>query len=225
MHVHIAGSGKLAQELLARLPSPTDRPADAISPWPATGEAPCIVVHAGSGRELDAIVDHCRRTGSVLLELSTGSSLGDTPQGFPVVLCPNTNILMLKFMAMLARSGGLFQGLNITLTESHQAGKMSVPGTAVALAQALGLPDSAIQSVREPAVQQAELGIPPEALARHAFHRIDIADEACAIRLETRVVGNAPYADGVRQIIAAVRRQPLAPRCYAINEFIELGWL
>ena len=70
------------------------------------------------------------RTESVLIELATGSALRSRAPACPVVLCPNTNILMLKFMAMLHRGGSLFAGSRITVTESHQAGKTSAAGTA-----------------------------------------------------------------------------------------------
>lgn len=232
MQVYIAGTGKLANELIAQLPP---NPALTVARWPAeTGEnsgthskanEPAIVVHAGSGRELAAISDFCARSGSTLVELSTGSALAGSQPAFPVVLCPNTNILMLKFMAMLARSGSFFAGNDIRLVESHQAGKTSVPGTAVAMADALGLAAADIVSVRNPAQQAGELGIPEQNLGRHAFHRIDITDGTCSLRLETRVVGDAPYASGVGQILEAVRQHPLQARLYDINEFIENGWL
>ena len=223
MQVFIVGSGKLARELLTemRLPAPL-----ALAAWPATPpEARAIVVHAGSGRELAEVVAFCERTGSPLLELSTGSALEAQAPRCPLVLCPNTNILMLKVMHMLARCGALFAGYDIGVTESHQANKTSVAGTAVDIARSLGLAPEAIRSVREPVLQQGELGIAPEDLARHAFHRIEIADAACAVRLETRVTGDAPYAAGVAQIVAAVAAQPLEARLYAIDEFIGKGWL
>ncbi len=223
MHVHIAGTGKLAAELLAELPSLGRHP---VSRW--TGEpestARSIVVHAGSGREIEAIARFCARTSSVLVELATGSSLEGTQPSFPVVLCPNTNLLMLKFMCMLERSGALFCGSQIQVTESHQASKTSVPGTAVAMAAALGVPASEITSVRDPALQARELGIPQGHLGRHAFHRITIQDGPCAITMETRMHGDAPYARGVQQIIEAIEQRPLQPRVHAINEFIENGW-
>ena len=223
MKIFIIGSGKLARELLGemRLPAPLE-----ASAWPAApGDARAIVVHAGSGRELAAAVAFCEQTGSVLVELSTGSALETQAPRCPVLLCPNTNILMLKFMHMLARCGGLFAGYRIGVTESHQANKTSVAGTAVDIARSLGLTAETIVSVRAPDVQQGELGIAPEDLARHAFHRIEIEDAACRVRLETRVTGEAPYADGVAQIVTAVAAQPLEARLYAIDEFIEKGWL
>lgn len=224
MQIVVVGSGKLARELLGALPAGDG---NQVVPW--AGEAlrtqKSVVVHAGSGRELQAVSAFCDATQSRLVELATGSALEHTPVGFPVVLCPNTNLLMLKFMAMLERSGPLFRGYRIALTESHQAQKSSVPGTAVSMAQALGLAPADIRSVRDAEAQRDALQIPQEHLARHAYHQVLINDGACSVQLETRVYGDAPYADGVARIVAAVRERPLENRCYAIMEFIDNGWL
>ena len=69
------------------------------------------------------------------------------------------------------------------------------------------------------------LQIPPEHLGRHAYHQVLIEDGACSVTLETRVYGDAPYAEGVAHIVAAVRERPLENRRYAIIEFIDNGWL
>jgi 4-hydroxy-tetrahydrodipicolinate reductase len=225
MQVFIAGSGKLAAELLNQLPS---EPGSTVSAWggePA-GNGRSIVVHAGSGREIASLSAYCRRTASVLVELATGSSLEEGAMtDFPLVLCPNTNILMLKFMCMLERSGPLFRQSEIRITESHQASKTSVPGTAVAMANSLGVPATEIVSVRAPAEQASALGIPHEHLARHAFHRIEIQDGACQIAMETRIYGDSPYANGVQQILSAIRTHELQARVYRITEFIDQGWV
>ncbi|KRD26971.1 dihydrodipicolinate reductase [Acidovorax sp. Root267] len=224
MQVIVVGSGKLARELLGALPSGD---AGEVVPWAAEGlpVEKSVVVHAGSGRELQAVSAFCASTQSPLVELSTGSALEHTTVGFPVILCPNTNLLMLKFMAMLERSGHLFRGYRIGLTESHQAQKSSVPGTAVSMAQALGLSPAEIRSVRDPEVQRGELQIPQEHLARHAYHQVLMEDGACSVKLETRVYGDAPYAAGVAHIVAVVRERPLENRRYSIMEFIDNAWL
>lgn len=184
-----------------------------------------MVVHAGSGRELDEVIAYYRETNSALIELATGSKLEIASPTFPVVLCPNTNILMLKFMNMLARSGKLFKGYHIEVTESHQAEKWSAPGTAIAIGQSLGLSANEVVSVRDPEEQLMALGIPAEHLSRHAMHAILIEDGACRISLETRVYGASPYADGVAKIVSAVASHQLENRVYAIDEFIEHGWV
>ena len=225
MQVLVVGTGKLATELLGshRLAPATCR----VMAWsdPARGNVRSIVVHAGSGRELPAAIEFCRATGSPLVELSTGSDLETGSHDFPVVLCPNTNILMLKFMSMLETSGHLFRDCHISVTESHQAGKTSVPGTAVGVAQSLGVPAQDIHSVRDPAEQRDALQIPDDQLGRHAFHRIRIEDGACSLQFESRVYGASPYADGVSRIVEAVRQHELEPRRYSIVEFIHNGWL
>lgn len=220
MKVYIVGSGKLATELLENLSGAE------VSKW---GQSPpvndvSIVVHAGSGRELDEVSEYCRATQSVLVELSTGSKVEHVQYDFPVLLCPNVNILMLKFMNMIAKSGQMFAEYDISLTESHQSEKKSVPGTAVFMANALGLEPRLITSIRDQHVQK-ELGVPEESLGRHAIHQITIKDEVCSIKLESRVVGASPYVSGVSKVISVLHEQKLQPRLYAINEFIELGWL
>lgn len=224
MHVYIVGTGKLATELLEKL-TPTN--GLIVSRWPieTQANAKSIVVHAGSGRELSRIVDFCARTSSVLVELATGSLLEGAQPAFPLVLCPNTNILMLKFMCMLEHSGTMFKGCKIEITESHQAAKTSVPGTAVQLAKSLGVAESDINSVRHTSKQANDLKIPHEHLARHAFHRINIQEGPCSISMETRVYGDSPYASGVQQIVEAVHQRELQSRIYSITEFIESGWV
>ncbi|KVH33174.1 hypothetical protein [Burkholderia cepacia] len=240
MQVLVVGTGKLASELLGahRLDPATCH----VMAWPdgthndarrsdaRHGDAPhigarSIVVHAGSGRELPDVIAFCEATASPLVELSTGSVLETGAHAFPVVLCPNTNILMLKFMSMLETSGHLFHDCRITLTESHQAGKTSVPGTAVGIGRSLGVRPEDIRSVRDPDVQRNEFAVADDQLGRHAIHRICIDDGACSLQFESRVVGDTPYADGVSRIVDAVRQHDLEHRRYSIVEFIRNGWL
>src|SRR5688572_18836321 len=172
--VLVVGTGKLATELLNSL---------RVTPWAERSPTKdkSIVVHAGSGRDLEDVISYCRETHSTLVELATGSEIESARLDFPAVICPNTNILMLKFMSMLAKSGHLFSGYKIKLTESHQAPKTSTPGTAIAMAHALGLKDSDVVSVRDAQQQRTALQIPDAHLARHAFHQVVIEDGACSI--------------------------------------------
>lgn len=222
--VIIVGTGKLANELLDSLGA---NGSYQVTPWTQTGQAggASVVVHAGSGRELNEVIAYCQRNHATLVELATGSDIANLATPFPVVLCPNTNILMLKFMAMLNHSGHLFKGYSVQLTESHQAHKSSTPGTALAMARSLGLPAADVRSVRDAVEQEKVLNIAPEHLARHAYHQIVIEDAACRIALETRVYGSAPYAQGVARIIDAIHAQALENRRYDISEFIERGWI
>lgn len=147
------------------------------------------------------------------------------PVAFPIVLCPNTNILMLKFMAMLEQCGKMFNGYEINIIESHQASKASVPGTAVNIAHSLGMSSNDIQSVRDTSIQRTQLEIAEADLARHAFHQVQIHEGKCSVKLESRVYGDAPYAEGVAQIVAAASSRQLERRLYSIMEFVKNGWL
>lgn len=224
--VIVVGTGKLARELLRALPIASSTKVIAWANAAKTlTEVSSVVVHAGSGRELEDVITYCQETGSTLVELATGSEIENREVNFPVVVCPNTNILMLKFLAMLAASGHHFKNYTVRVVESHQAEKSSVPGTAVKLAQSLGLQSEKIHSIRDPRVQREALQIPPEYLSRHAYHRVEIEDHVGSIVLETRVFGPAPYAEGLAQIISALRSNKLENRCYSIMEFIENGWV
>lgn len=224
MLVTVVGSGRLATELIQHLEVAEGM---TLEPWRNAGLAAgaAFVVHAGSGRQLPEVIAYCERIGSTLLELSTGSILEDASPGFPLVLCPNTNILMLKFMSMLAASGPLFSGYDISLLESHQHDKTSAPGTALALAESLGLKPESIVSERDPSRQMDVLAVPREHLSRHAVHRIRITDEECSLSLESRVMGSAPYARGVGQLLRALGHRTLERRLYRVEELISAGWL
>jgi len=148
-NVYIIGSGKLANELLKGLDFNQEYKVFAWADRNNNEAEIAIVVHAGSGRELNEAVSYCKQTGSTLIELSTDIDYKQDYLDIPVVLCPNTNILMLKFMNMIEKSGQNFSQYQISIIESHQANKTSVPGTAVAMAKSLSMQDDAIESVRD----------------------------------------------------------------------------
>lgn len=222
--VLIVGSGKLARELLASLASPHIH---SVLPWAgrdAAWSGRRIVVHAGSGREIGDVLSFCARHQLVLIELATTGALAGVEPSFPVVICANTNMLMLKFMAMLYAQGHLFSGYDIRVLESHQASKTSAPGTAISLARSLSVPTEEIVSVRDPLAQE-QLGIPARHHARHAYHQITITDGAVELVLETKVLGQAPYAAGLAGIVDGLRARNLEPRPYDVLELIHNGWL
>ena len=221
--VLIVGRGRLAAELLQGLKG---LGIARVRPWEereGAGSGPCMVVHAGSGRELDEVFDYCAKGGAVLLDLSTAGSRYPEPLAFPVVVCPNVNMPMLSFMAMVRQSAGLFRGLDIGISESHQASKKTSPGTAVHLARSLGVPEAAIRSERDPQVQREVLGIPEEFLDRHAYHEIVIRDGQAEIRMQTRVLGKSAYASGLARVVAIVSARRPGPGCHDIVDLLLDG--
>ncbi|MFO7570679.1 MAG: hypothetical protein R6W75_12875 [Smithellaceae bacterium] len=225
VQILIVGSGMLARELFENLKG--GRIKSVIS-WAKRDEVWAgrrIVVHAGSGREMAQVVSFCADHRLVLVELSTRGSLDKINPSFPIVLCPNTNVLMLKFMAMIQSHGHLFSEYKKEVIESHQSNKKSEPGTAINIATSMGLSVSEIISVRDPQDQERRLGIPAEHLLRHAYHKIRITDGHVGIVLESKVLGHAPYASGLGKIIEAICDQNLSPGKHDVLELIQNGWL
>jgi hypothetical protein len=207
--VLVVGRGKLANELMDGLKG------DAISRtirWDDRSTSVSdsrIVVHAGSGREIPEVIDYCTNTNTLLFELSTADTMIPDMVDFPVIICPNVNLQMIRFMVMVRQASRYFKGQTIKITESHQATKKTKPGTAIYLANQLGVSESEIRSERNPERQQKIFGIPDEYLARHAYHKIAITSPEAEITLETRVLGKTAYATSLSEIISIVTQMGL----------------
>jgi len=223
MQILIVGTGKLANTiLLSNLALPDCQ----IVEWNSFNQNEfndrAIVVHAGSGRQLDECLEFCRRTNSVFIELSTGLPTEVMSPEFTLIICPNTSILLLKTLNMLKQFGKYFSGEKVSIVESHQESKKSAPGTAYNFAEFLSYPVEEIKSVRDTEVQRGELGIPDEFLAKHAYHRITIGEEHEQITIETKVLGHDSYATGVQKIISAALQHTLEKRRYSVLDLIDL---
>lgn len=221
----IVGSGKLANAVYEALSS---RNEPLVTRWEsvaAPSKQKAILVHAGSGRQLHDVFAFCHTTGSVFVELSTGTETLGKEFTFPVVICSNTSILLVKFLSMWKHFGDLSGNCHISILESHQANKKSLPGTAVEMAKSIGFPTEEIRSIREPEIQSAQLGIPEEFLSKHAYHKIRISDGSVSIQVETKVLGHDSYAEGVQRIISAIKKVQLEKRKHQITEFAENGWI
>jgi len=221
--VHVLGAGKLAKAVLAGLSEKAE--AEVVDWAERDVSCPAVVLHAGSGRQWEEAVRFCGTSGSTLFELSTGSVASSLEPSFPLVVCPNVAILLVKFLHLMELAKGRFQEYSISIEESHQASKTSVPGTAVEIARALGVPTSAIVSHRDPDFQAGSLGIPAEHLGRHAYHRIRIHDGDAELVFETRILGHEPYARGVASLVAALRGRRLGPGRHDVVEFVRNGWI
>ena len=225
MKILIVGSGKLAKALLEA--DDSSRPVERIK-W---NEADLsliqrrVIVHAGSGRQLKECLDYCSRTKSPLIELSTGLGTEKIKPDFPLIICPNTSILLLKTLYALKSIAGYFQNNTITITESHQSAKTSEPGTAHAFAKILNVPAENIISIRDPEIQMRGLGIPEEYLNKHAFHRIQMSEGNDTVTIETKVLGHNSYVEGVKKIIEILINHPFENRLYTVFELIDTNRL
>lgn len=219
--IFIVGSGKLANAILT---AQFTIDSCQIIPWESkyqTLNEKAILIHAGSGRQLKECFEFCQRTSSTLIELSTGLETETMKPSFPLIICPNTSMLVLKTLNMLKVSGANFAGYHLKMTESHQSTKTTEPGTAYAFAQSLKMPVKDIISIRDPEIQKNKIGIPEEYLGKHAYHKIVISDGSDEITIETKVLGHQSYASGVKSIIETVLRSQLENKRYSILEIID----
>lgn len=223
--VFVAGSGKLANALLT---SDIALSAGEMIKWDSAcqnyGEK-SILVHAGSGRQLKECVEFCQRTKSVMIELATGMETEKMNPDFPLIICPNTSILVLKTLHMLKAYGHHFENFELSITESHQAAKTTEPGTAFAFAHSLKYPTDKIISVRNPVLQTNRIGIPEEYLEKHAWHKIIIRDGKDEVMIETKVLGHDSYARGLKRIIESVVKNPLENKRYTVLDLIDMNIL
>ena len=220
IEVLVVGRGKLANELLEGLSGDTISRVVRWEDRSETSNGSNIVVHAGSGRELAGVIDYCGKTNSILFELSTADLAIPETINFPVIICPNVNLQVLYFMAMIKQFSGYFKGRKIRITESHQSFKKTKPGTAIYLAKSIGISECDIISERNPERQQNAIGIPIEHLDRHAYHQILISDPEVEIKLETKVLGKTAYATSLSEIIALVAKKELGPGHHDIVDIV-----
>ncbi len=190
--------------------------------------AGAIGIHAGSGSQLPEFITYCEQFKIPLIQASTGIKL---PEDFriPIIEAPNLAIPIIAFLKHLpAFIDGITKGIglevtDVSLVESHQSTKKTVPGTAKKIAAAAGLPENQIFSVRDRNIQKL-IPVPAANLDRHAYHLLEVIfGENLRIGVHTKVHGLEPYAAGgvilaKRAIECGIITQP--PRLYQMTEFI-----
>jgi len=221
MRIFVVGSGKLANAILT---SDLLVQSYEIVKWESQYQAlneKAIIVHAGSGRQLKECFEFCDRTKTVFIELSTGLETETMKSDFPLIISPNTSILVLKILNMIKVNGRYFENYEISITESHQSTKKTEPGTAYSFANSLKFPLDKIISIRDLGIQQNTIGIPKEYIDKHAYHKIVIKDGSDEVTIETKVLGHDSYANGVNMIIETVLKNSLENKRYTILDLID----
>jgi 4-hydroxy-tetrahydrodipicolinate reductase len=223
MKIFIVGSGKLANAILdADLSFQSCEVVKWNSNYKTLNEK-AIVVHAGSGRQLEECLAFCSSTKSVFIELSTGSATEKTAHDFPFIICPNTSILVLKTLHIIKANSRFFENYEISISESHQSAKETEPGTAFLFANSLKFPIEQIESIRDPQIQLNQIRIPEKYLNKHAYHKICIKDGEDELTIETKVLGHKSYVNGVKKILETVLNYKLENRNYTVLELIDKG--
>ena len=219
--IFVVGSGKLANAIVtANLSFQSCE----ILKWETqyqTLQEKTIIVHTGSGRQLKECFEFCKRTKSVFIELSTGLETEIMNPDFPLIICPNTSILVLKTLNMIKINGGHLKNYEISITESHQSSKKTEPGTAYSFANSLKFPLEKIVSIRDAEIQQHKIGIPKEYLDKHAYHKITIKDGKDEVTIETKVLGHDSYAKGVKTIVETVLKNRFEDKRYTVFDLID----
>jgi len=221
MRIFVVGSGKLANAILT---SDLLVQSYEIVKWKSQYQAlneKAIIVHAGSGRQLKECFEFCDRTKTVFIELSTGLETETMKSDFPLIISPNTSILVLKTLNMIKVNGRYFENYEISITESHQSTKKTEPGTAYSFANSLKFPLDKIISIRDLGIQQNTIGIPKDYIDKHAYHKIVIKDGSDEVTIETKVLGHDSYANGVNMIIETVLKNSLENKRYTILDLID----
>jgi 4-hydroxy-tetrahydrodipicolinate reductase len=128
------------------------------------------------------------------------------------VIAPNMAKQIVGFQAMMEYAAnnfpGLFSDYTLRIKESHQQGKADTSGTAKALVKyfnQLGIPFSVdeIEMIRDPKIQQAELGVPEEHLKGHGWHTYQMTskDNTVCFEFTHNVNGRDIYAQGTLDAI------------------------
>ena len=123
------------------------------------------------------------------------------------VIAPNMAKQIVGFQAMMKYAAdtfpNLFDGYTLEIRESHQQGKADTSGTAKAMVtyfNQLGIPFDADQiiRVRDPEVQQEQLGIDPKYLTGHGWHTYTLfsADRTVRFEFTHNVNGREIYGQG-----------------------------
>jgi 4-hydroxy-tetrahydrodipicolinate reductase len=123
------------------------------------------------------------------------------------VIAPNMAKQIVGFQAMMKYAAdtfpNLFDGYTLEIRESHQQGKADTSGTAKAMVtyfNQLGIPFEADQiiRVRDPQVQQEQLGIDPKYLTGHGWHTYTLlsADRTVRFEFTHNVNGREIYGQG-----------------------------
>lgn len=132
--------------------------------------------------------------------------------GISAVVATNMAVPVVMFQAMIHFAAENFKrsldGFKLVIRESHQAQKPDPSGTAVSLLESfetLGVPlkKEQIVMVRDPVIQEVEMGIPKQYLGGHGYHTYTLLspDGTVALQFSHNILGRSVYVDGALRAI------------------------
>ena len=134
------------------------------------------------------------------------------------VIAPNMAKQIVGFQAMMAYAAenfpNLFNGYTLEIKESHQSTKVDTSGTAKAMVgyfNKLGVnfTENQIIKIRDPKIQQRDLGIPEEHLNGHGWHTytLDSPDRTAQFKFSHNINGRDIYAWGTFDAISFLQKK------------------
>lgn len=131
------------------------------------------------------------------------------------IIAPNLSLALNLFPGtplqyLVKEFPGSFNGWKAKITESHQASKTDVSGTAKVwktLLEELGM-EVEIESIRD-LKRQLTVGVPKEYLGGHAYHLVTLynRDEGVELGFYTKVHGRRTYAKGTATAVRYLHRR------------------
>lgn len=232
--VYVVGHGKLASKIqneLLEIARKHHVPIKSVDNWDNfsilhTDFSRTVFFHAGSGKQLRDVLACCQNHQIPLIQTSTGMIYPENLSRdikFVLVEAPNLSIPVIKFMSLLEKMGTIFREYDISIIESHQEKKRSIPVATLTMAKSLTLNHSQIASVRDKQRQQLDLGIPSEYLDQHSLHIIDITADKCKISLKTEVYGLETCLLGLISLVRCLEK--MSPGKYKLEELIQQNLL
>lgn len=222
MRILLAGNGKMASEV-AKLCLEKGIVCSRFGTDAIPSRTPhTVAIHFGSGRELATLIKLCEERHHPLIQ---GSTKVEVPVGHKMIIvnAPNLAIPMIALMrAFPAFAKDLTQlgGMDLCIAESHQSKKTDVSGTARAVAKEMGMSESGITPIRNPAIQMA-LGVPEENLGGHAYHYFAFTGHGVKISVNTEILGRRAYAEGALLLAKALLQKHLALGTHDLSKVVQ----
>jgi 4-hydroxy-tetrahydrodipicolinate reductase len=143
--------------------------------------------------------------------VKTASSSSDLSP-WAAVIAPNMAKQIVGFQAMMEYAAhtfpDLFKGYSLEIVESHQQGKADTSGTAKAMIRyfsRLGIDykENNIQMIRDPEIQEKNLGIPKQHLGGHGWHTYTLRakDGTALFEFKHNINGRDIYVEGTFEAV------------------------
>ncbi len=149
------------------------------------------------------------------------------------VIAPNMAKQIVGFQAMMEFAAdtfpALFTGYSLEIKESHQQGKADTSGTAKAMVRyfnrlGINFTEKDIVQIRDPEIQQSQLGVPDKYLAGHGWHTYTLVSSDGTVRFEFthNVNGRLIYAAGTLDALQFLAQKTAAGATGRVYSMIDV---